>query len=313
MVETSTTAIILAADVVRRGPQFSDPSGRLKIIEGWDLPQGRVLAISATSVLAEMLDAAAAVACANDIQDEIGGALAQGGRYRVGIANGPVVADGFGLALHNVYLQKKPVPRPSRSPSIWACGLYWKALCGGRGMPIMNPAPCDRLPQWRKAATICGQPRNVGPSAPEEKAMFKNPIVLGGIVVVLAVVAVVFMTRPANSVRDGVFTLAQAAAGQDLYPSTCPRCHGRDLYGDGFETPALIGIDFQRRWADGTLADLFEFVSTNMPKSNPGVFDDQTYLDLIAYILRINGYNVGKDKLVPDMEALAGIRMEMVN
>ena len=143
--------------------------------------------------------------------------------------------------------------------------------------------------------------------------MFKNPIVLGGIVVVLAVVAVVFMTRPANSVRDGVFTLAQAAAGQDLYPSTCPRCHGRDLYGDGFETPALIGIDFQRRWADGTLSDLFEFVSTNMPKSNPGVFDDQTYLDLIAYILRINGYNVGKDKLVPDMEALAGIRMEMVN
>ena len=37
-----------------------------------------------------------------------------------------------------------------------------------------------------------------------------------------------------------------------------------------------------------------------MPKSNPGVFDDQTYLDLIAYILRMNGYDVGNKELVPD-------------
>jgi cytochrome c len=143
--------------------------------------------------------------------------------------------------------------------------------------------------------------------------MFRNPIVLGGIAVAIAVVAVFFLTRPANSVRDGVFTLAQAAAGQDLYPSTCPRCHGRDMYGDGFETPALIGSDFQRRWAGRTLADLFEFVSTNMPKNNPGRFDDQTYLDLIAFILRMNGYDVGRKELVPDLEALAEIRMEMVN
>jgi len=139
--------------------------------------------------------------------------------------------------------------------------------------------------------------------------MFKNPIVLGGIVMVISVVAVVFMTRSENSVRDGVFTLAQAAAGQELYPSACPRCHGRDLYGDGFETPALVGSDFQRHWADNTLADLFEFVSTNMPKNSPGMFDDQTYLNLIAYILSMNGYKVGKNELVPDMEALAKIRM----
>ncbi len=50
-----------------------------------------------------------------------------------------------------------------------------------------------------------------------------------------------------------------------------------------------------------------------MPKSNPGVFDDQTYLDLIAYILRMNGYDVGNKELVPDRQALAEIRMEMVN
>ncbi|MBT4711264.1 MAG: cytochrome c [Alphaproteobacteria bacterium] len=144
--------------------------------------------------------------------------------------------------------------------------------------------------------------------------MFKNPIFLGGIVVaVIAVLAVVFMARPANSVRDGVFTLEQASIGQDLYPSTCPRCHGRDLYGDGFETPSLVGSDFQRRWAEGTVADLFEFVSTNMPKNTPGVFPDQTYLDLIAYILRMNGYKVGNKELEPDMEALAKIKMEMLN
>lgn len=122
--------------------------------------------------------------------------------------------------------------------------------------------------------------------------------------------SVFFMTRPANSVRDGVFTLAQATRGQELYPSTCPRCHGRDLFGDGFETPSLVGSDFQRRWNGRTLADLFEFVSTNMPKNNPGMFDNQTYLDLIAFILRMNGYEVGNKELLPNLGDLAALKIE---
>ena len=74
------TATILAAEVVRRGDQTGDPGSRRKILEGWvTTHKGRVLSTTNTAVLAEMPSAAAAVDCANDIQDEIGGALAHGG------------------------------------------------------------------------------------------------------------------------------------------------------------------------------------------------------------------------------------------
>ncbi len=86
--------------------------------------------------------------------------------------------------------------------------------------------------------------------------MFKYPIVSGALAaVVIAVGLGVFLTRPANSVLDGVFTLEQARRGQALYPGTCPRCHRADLMGDGFETPALASTEFTRRWSGRTVAE----------------------------------------------------------
>ena len=141
----------------------------------------------------------------------------------------------------------------------------------------------------------------------------RRPALLGVVVAVAAAVGLgVFLTRPANSVMDGVFTLEQARRGEALYPRSCPRCHRADLLGDGFETPALAGTDFTRRWSGRTVADLFAFVSVNMPKSSPGAWDGQTYVDLIAYILRMNGYPTGRRELPPDPEALVALRMEML-
>ncbi len=140
-----------------------------------------------------------------------------------------------------------------------------------------------------------------------------KPALFGAVgALVFAVGVGVFFLRPVNSVMDGVFTLEQAARGQDLYPFTCPRCHHADLGGDGFETPSLASSEFTRRWDGRTVADLFLFVSQNMPANNPGMFDDRAYIDLIAFILRFNGYPTGRKELPADPEYLARIRMEML-
>lgn len=127
---------------------------------------------------------------------------------------------------------------------------------------------------------------------------------------VVATAVAVLLLWPGNSVRDGVFTLEQARRGEALYPSTCPRCHGAELAGDGFETPPLVGSDFVRRWSGRTVGELFAFVSENMPADRPGAFDSQTYIDLVAYVLRYNGYPVGSRELPPDPERLAKIGIE---
>jgi hypothetical protein len=128
--------------------------------------------------------------------------------------------------------------------------------------------------------------------------------------IVAALAAAYLATRPVDSVRDGVFTLDQARRGEALYPRTCLRCHGADLTGDGFETPPLAGSDFIRRWSGQTVADLFQFVSENMPRNQPGDLESQVYIDLIAYILRYNGYPTGNAELFPNLEKLASIRIE---
>ncbi|MCE2461955.1 MAG: c-type cytochrome, partial [Pseudomonadales bacterium] len=54
--------------------------------------------------------------------------------------------------------------------------------------------------------------------------------------------------QPASrSVRDGVYTEAQAARGKAVYLEQCVECHKQDLRGDGQMTPSLVGIGFTFR------------------------------------------------------------------
>ena len=44
-----------------------------------------------------------------------------------------------------------------------------------------------------------------------------------------------------------------------------------------------------------------------MPAGAPGSLDDQTYIDIVAYILQFNGMAAGNQKLMPEVEALEKI------
>lgn len=110
----------------------------------------------------------------------------------------------------------------------------------------------------------------------------------------------------ADSVRssaDGVYTLAQATRGRDVFAIACQSCH----------TPTQhSGPPFRQKWFGRTLADLYDYVRTEMPQTDPGTMSDEEYILLVAYTLRINGMPPGPDALAPDPAALRRIRLDSV-
>lgn len=103
---------------------------------------------------------------------------------------------------------------------------------------------------------------------------------------------------------NGFFSDAQAARGGALYDQYCTACHGARL--EGNPGAPLVGATFLARWADGqhTLDDLFYVVRTLMPYNAPGTLTRQQNADVVAYILKVNGYPVGEDELPPNAAAL---------
>jgi S-disulfanyl-L-cysteine oxidoreductase SoxD len=107
-----------------------------------------------------------------------------------------------------------------------------------------------------------------------------------------------------------VYTEAQAMRGERLYEQYCTACHGARLQGN--PAAPLVGAVFESRWADGqhTLDDLFYIVRTQMPYNAPGSLAKQQYADVVAYVLKMNGYVAGEAELTPSAAALKKITLQ---
>jgi len=111
----------------------------------------------------------------------------------------------------------------------------------------------------------------------------------------------------AQTTASGVFTKEQATQGEAAYQSHCATCHGFDLHTSESEAPDLTEGPFQYGWGGQTIAERFEKIRSTMPPKKARSLDDQTYLDIVAYILQFNGIPAGNKKLEPDVAALAKI------
>jgi len=114
-----------------------------------------------------------------------------------------------------------------------------------------------------------------------------------------------------KSTADGVFTAEQAKNGERAYQANCATCHGYDLHSGDAEAPDLTEGPFKYAWGGRTIADQFELIRNSMPFRNPRSLDDQTYLDIVTYILQFNGISGGKEKLTPDPQKLKEITIEI--
>jgi len=102
----------------------------------------------------------------------------------------------------------------------------------------------------------------------------------------------------ARTVADGVYTDAQAGRGAAAYDAACSACHRGDLSGNS--GPALKEQRFAQNFAGKDLKTLFTKIATTMPRAAPGSLTDDVYLDIVAHVLRENGFRAGTQELTAD-------------
>jgi mono/diheme cytochrome c family protein len=100
------------------------------------------------------------------------------------------------------------------------------------------------------------------------------------------------------------YTIQQAERGQVSYEHSCQACHGSTLDNGDFGGAPLRGSWFQTHWESTDVSALFSYVKSAMPPDNPGGLNDSTFADILAFILRGNGYPPGPQELPSDVEAL---------
>ena len=102
-----------------------------------------------------------------------------------------------------------------------------------------------------------------------------------------------------RTVWDGIYTDAQADRATATFSATCARCH--TLTADG--NRPLSGDKFWEGYTQKSVADLLGFVSKNMPNGQGGSLPAATYNDLVALILKSNGFPTGTTELAPETVA----------
>jgi S-disulfanyl-L-cysteine oxidoreductase SoxD len=105
-----------------------------------------------------------------------------------------------------------------------------------------------------------------------------------------------------RTTASGVYTMAQATRGKDVYAGSCRSCHSPQSH---------TGETFETWWRGKPLSELFTFVSTRMPKNDPGSLAPEDVADVIAYLLQMNAMPTGTRELYPDADSLKQYRIEL--
>jgi mono/diheme cytochrome c family protein len=111
---------------------------------------------------------------------------------------------------------------------------------------------------------------------------------------------------PAKTVWDSVYSTAQAARGESAYAKGCARCHGAALSG-GDQSPPLAGSAFLGNWNGQSLIDLHQRIKTTMPSDSIGIYDAKFITDVVAFVLKANGFPAGNSELPSADDTLKAI------
>jgi mono/diheme cytochrome c family protein len=107
---------------------------------------------------------------------------------------------------------------------------------------------------------------------------------------------------PGKTVLDGVYSDAQATRGQAFYTAVCSGCHGDAL--EGVSAPELTGNRFIEHWREDILETIYNFIRERMPLGrapDAKPIPNSDYLDILTYILKVNGYRTGASELTPNL------------
>ena len=125
-------------------------------------------------------------------------------------------------------------------------------------------------------------------------------------------VAVVASARRARdpksrkTVRDPVYTAAQAERGKQVYDANCVTCHlaGSGRIGEstaGARGAPLVGTRFVQDFGESKVSALFNKMKRDMPSGRPGTLTDQEYLDVATFVLQRNNFPAGPAELTTEV------------
>lgn len=104
----------------------------------------------------------------------------------------------------------------------------------------------------------------------------------------------------AQQVLSPTYSDSQAVRGRQWFESACQSCH---------EIKDMTSPDFKVKWAGRTAFDLFEIISTTMPEEEPGTLTQRTYVDIVAYLMQLNGVPAGTTALEAEPSVLSSARL----
>jgi mono/diheme cytochrome c family protein len=110
-------------------------------------------------------------------------------------------------------------------------------------------------------------------------------------------------STPRRTVWDGVYTEGQAARGTMAFGQSCAGCHALAAEGKA----PLAGEAFWKSFAQKNVGELLEFVTAYMPNGAPGSLSEPTYNEIVALILKSNGFPAGTTEL--GRNTIAGVQI----
>ena len=98
-----------------------------------------------------------------------------------------------------------------------------------------------------------------------------------------------------------MFSEEQATRGEDVFWNICAECHFEEDFGG----------PFIQSWAGASVKDLVDEIVATMPEDNPGGMPMEQYVDVVAYMFKINGMPTGDDELTEENVEAVEIAVEI--
>jgi cytochrome c553 len=127
----------------------------------------------------------------------------------------------------------------------------------------------------------------------------------------IAIVVTAVCTMRAQETRTvwtGVYTEAQSKRGEATYVAMCANCHGAELEGADM-SPPLAGATFGSNWNELTMGDLADRIRISMPADRPGSMTRAQIAEVMAFMLKANGFPAGQAELPQEVPLLKQIRI----
>ncbi|MDH3271368.1 MAG: cytochrome c [Gemmatimonadota bacterium] len=97
------------------------------------------------------------------------------------------------------------------------------------------------------------------------------------------------------STADGIFTVAQAERGHELFRTVCSECHDQEDWTE---------VGFRNRWEDQSVFQLWYYINDRMPYDDPWSLSRQQVTDVLTYILQLNDLPAGASELATDDDSI---------